>query len=581
MKKVLAIVLSVLLIVAIMPTTIADTFSVSGVFKYTINNEQVTIVGYTEEISGEITIPSEIAGHTVVALGDYAFYGCETITKVIVPSSVKVIGESAFTDSSAKEVVLNEGLEEIHAMAFGYSAITTITLPESLKLLDYGAFFSCTDLTYVKLPSTLTEIPSDAFCFCESLTEIEIPETVTSIGDFAFGATGITEIDIPDDVTYIGQYAFYSSALKTVMLPKNVTTVGIYAFKGNSNLETIWYTGSADNKAAMQIDEHNTELLNANWHLNTCEGDHSYTNVCDASCNNCDWTRTVEGHKYSNACDATCNNCGEERIPSDHVYDNTCDTTCNVCQEVRPIEHTYSNACDTECNICGHVREVGDHVYDDTCDTTCNECGNVRPIEHTYSNDCDTECNICGHIREVGDHVYDDTCDTDCNECGNVRPIEHTYDDIYDLECNVCSHERTVSSIAVSLLPSKITYYKGETLDTTGLQITVTLSDGATGVVTGYTVSEITNNTGKQTVTVTYLGATTTFEVEVVDYLAGDINGDGEVTSKDLTVLRRYQAGWDVTVIEPACDINKDGEITSKDITHFARYLAGWSGISI
>ena len=538
MKKVLAIVLSVLLIVAIMPTTIADTFSVSGVFKYTINNEQVTIVGYTEEISGEVTIPSEIAGHTVVALGDYAFYGCETITKVIVPSSVKVIGESAFTDSSVKEVVLNEGLEEIHTMAFGYSAITTITLPESLKLLDYGAFFSCTDLTYVKLPSTLTEIPSDAFCFCESLTEIEIPETVTSIGDFAFGATGITEIDIPDDVTYIGQYAFYSSALKTVMLPKNVTTVGIYAFKGNSNLETVWYTGSADNKAAMQIDEHNTELLNANWHLNTCEGDHSYTNVCDASCNNCDWTRTVEGHKYSNACDATCNNCGEERTPSDHVYDNTCDTTCNVCQEVRPIEHTYSNA-------------------------------------------CDTECNICGHIREVGDHVYDDTCDTDCNECGNVRPIEHTYDDIYDLECNICSHERTVSSIAVSLLPSKITYYKGETLDTTGLQITVTLSDGATGVVTGYTVSEITNNTGKQTVTVTYLGATTTFEVEVVDYLAGDINGDGNVNSKDLTVLRRYQAGWDVTVIEPACDINKDGKITSKDITHFARYLAGWSGISI
>ena len=538
MKKILAIMLSVILIVALMPTTIADTFSVSGVFKYTLQDNKATIVGYTEEISGEITIPSAIGEYPVVALANHAFYGCETITKVTVPASVKVIGESAFTDSSLNEIVLNEGLEEIYSMAFGYTAIKKVTLPNSLTFLDYGVFFYCTELTEVKLPNGLTEIPDDSFCFCESLTKIEIPSSVTKIGDYAFGATAITSIDIPSDVTGIGKYAFYEVPLNTVMLPKSVKTVGEYAFYNNTELETIWYTGSESDKASMQIADFNQNFLTATWHYNTCSGEHNYKNVCDATCDDCDWTRIVEGHKYTNNCDTTCNNCGE-------------------------------------------TREVGDHVYDNTCDTDCNECGNVRPIEHTYSNNCDAECNICGHIREVGDHVYDNTCDTDCNECGNVRPIEHTYDDIYDLECNICPHTRSVASIAVTLLPSKITYYKGESLDTNGLQITATLSDGAVGVVTGYTVSDITDTIGEQTVTVTYLGVTTSFKVTIVDYNPGDINGDTLVNNADAIMLRRYLAGWSVKVIEPACDIDKNGIINNRDAIHFARYLAGWEGISI
>jgi len=267
-----------------------------------------------------------IEDYPVVALDHHAFYGCETITKVPIPSSVKVIGESAFTDSSLTEIVLNEGLEEIYSMAFAYTAITKVTLPESLTFLDYGVFFYCNQLTDVTLPSTLTEIPDDSFCFCESLTEIDIPQSVTKIGDYAFGATNITKIDIPQNVTYIGKYAFYTSNLNTIMLPKKVTTIGVYAFEDNTNFENVWYTGSQDEKASMQIAEHNAELLNATWHYNTCESEHTYTNVCDDTCNYCDWQRTVEGHKYSNACDATCNNCGEVRIPSDHVYDNSCDT---------------------------------------------------------------------------------------------------------------------------------------------------------------------------------------------------------------------------------------------------------------
>lgn len=64
--------------------------------------------------------------------------------------------------------------------------------------------------------------------------------------------------------------------------------------------------------------------------------------------------------------------------------------------------------------------------------------------------------------------------------------------------------------------------------------------------------------------------------VSVWDHIAGDINGDGELTSKDLLRLARYFANWDVEVNEKALDVNNDGVSNSKDLLRLARYLADW-----
>jgi hypothetical protein len=77
----------------------------------------------------------------------------------------------------------------------------------------------------------------------------------------------------------------------------------------------------------------------------------------------------------------------------------------------------------------------------------------------------------------------------------------------------------TLSSIAVTTSPTKTTYTVGDTLDTTGLVVTATYSDGSTAAVTGYTLSPANGSTlstaGSQTITVTYSGKTTTFSVTV------------------------------------------------------------------
>lgn len=64
--------------------------------------------------------------------------------------------------------------------------------------------------------------------------------------------------------------------------------------------------------------------------------------------------------------------------------------------------------------------------------------------------------------------------------------------------------------------------------------------------------------------------------VAVIDYIPGDINGDGVLNNKDVTRLMQYFAGWDVTVNTPALDVNNDGSHNNKDVTRLMQYLAGW-----
>lgn len=59
----------------------------------------------------------------------------------------------------------------------------------------------------------------------------------------------------------------------------------------------------------------------------------------------------------------------------------------------------------------------------------------------------------------------------------------------------------------------------------------------------------------------------------------GDANGDNSIDLKDVTVMRRALAGWDVAVNDTAADINKDGSFDLKDVVILRRYLAGSWGV--
>ncbi len=145
---------------------------------------------------------------------------------------------------SVPETVTNNGTEysvtTIGESAFKGSAVTSVSMPESITSIGRYAFFGCENLESVVLPESLTTLGSSAFSSCKSLKAIKIPSVVTTIPDRCFsGCSSLESVTIPEGVTTIGDGAFFGCNLKELTLPSTVTMIEIGAFLSNNRCQSI------------------------------------------------------------------------------------------------------------------------------------------------------------------------------------------------------------------------------------------------------------------------------------------------------------------------------------------------------
>ena len=93
-------------------------------------------------------------------------------------------------------------------------SLRSVTLPDSVTLIDKWGFSQCTGLTYIAVPDSVVSISDQLFYGCTGLTSVTVGSSVKSIGMSAFdGCTSLTSIVIPDSVVSIGDFAFSDCTL--------------------------------------------------------------------------------------------------------------------------------------------------------------------------------------------------------------------------------------------------------------------------------------------------------------------------------------------------------------------------------
>lgn len=176
-------------------------------------------------------------------------------------------------------------VETIGHGAFERSAVTSVTIPDSVTAIHDGAFANCSQLTNISIPNSVTYIGSFAFEGCTKLESITLPSSLLTISEFLFyDCSQLTTIHIPDSVSSIRQYAFYNCGkLKTIRIPVSVTSIGSYAFDDCPSSMTVTYSGSKKQWDAITKGSYNGVLEN------------------DLVCNTLEATFTADGTTFAPA----------------------------------------------------------------------------------------------------------------------------------------------------------------------------------------------------------------------------------------------------------------------------------------
>ena len=211
---------------------------------YMLDSDSATVVPSLEgSYAGIQKIPSSISheGKTyrVTCIGSNAFKGCSSLKTVAIPSSVKEIRSGAFTGCTGLKKAEFESVEALcsilfrtessnpmsctHNLIVGGEELTEVSVPEGVTHLS-ATFAGLTALTSVTLPQSLTSISAETFAGCTSLKSVKLPSSLRYIGTKAFsGCTSLSEVRLPETVTMVGRESFSNTpSLKDFYCVKNV-----------------------------------------------------------------------------------------------------------------------------------------------------------------------------------------------------------------------------------------------------------------------------------------------------------------------------------------------------------------------
>ena len=223
---------------------------------YIVSNGQAVVIAADASVKGEVVIPDTLGGAPVGIIGMGAFKGNTAITAITLPDSVAAVDEQAFAGCAAlARIDCGESLESLPESAYAGCE----KLGKNIRFAKNSEFFPIeknvvynkdkTELISVSdgfsgvltVPETVTYVRAGAFRDCAGLTEVVFTNPATEIGAYAFaGCVKLTKAELPAKLSAIREGTFSGcTALNDVTIPGGLTAIGDGAFENCAIREFI------------------------------------------------------------------------------------------------------------------------------------------------------------------------------------------------------------------------------------------------------------------------------------------------------------------------------------------------------
>lgn len=582
----------------------------------TVPDSITSINNYT--FSGCTSITSVTLPNCITKICDDAFSFCDNLEKVEFGHELKSIGNYAFAYTSLKNITIPDSVTYIGDYAFSCCSFESIVIPDSLTSVNDYAFSYCNKLKTVIIPDSVTKIGYSAFDECLLISNVLFKGSKSQWNSIDFSDSNyyLVESVIHYDVKFVEKkaptcvnkgYDLYSCSecsdgVKinyTDPLGHNVVS-GICERCGKSEEDFVEsahpYNDDADESWTIYKKDADRIVITFS---NTTEtmADRDYIYLYDK---NGEEIGKYSGTELADKKITVLGDTVKIRLVSDEGYTLFGFSLSNIVpyydeclHSSTRLENEKSPTCGEEgctgdliCNNCEAVLKKGDiipatgkhdmemTVYPPTCgergytDYTCKNCG------YSYTDD---------YIEPTGNHEYIDGV---CKICGAIS-LENLPSISGNETQNVIIEDTNVSK-CFKFTPSQsgsLTFYSTGSRDTFGRLLDSDMKELAYNDDNEEDMNfRISYNVNARETYVLQIGAyglsdeafNVTFNFEPnKETLLGDVNGDGEITIVDSTILQKYIVGQTTLDDETlnVADVIKDGAVTVVDATLIQKFV--------
>ncbi|MDR1927540.1 MAG: leucine-rich repeat protein, partial [Oscillospiraceae bacterium] len=245
--------------------TVAETNN--RVYRYETLGDGTIKLTYYLGAGGDLTVPSEIDGRVVSAIGDSLYEGLSAVRSVNIPPCVRSVGNRAMANCTAlTQVTFSEGLQSLGNEVFSRCLLLdNIVLPQSLQSIGSFCFTECLSLRTLALPDAVTHLGNYVFNNCAALQTLSIGSGLAELGIYPFnGCAALQSVAVSGDNASFTQedgVLFNKSATallrypqgrgeSSYTIPAQVRSVGLGAFSGATGLREIYLPRSVESIAS-------------------------------------------------------------------------------------------------------------------------------------------------------------------------------------------------------------------------------------------------------------------------------------------------------------------------------------------